>query len=64
MSDTLKDLKNLLEGAKILEVRNSGRKESICEFLCEKDKQKYSFTLFATNLGAWVENRQDAHGNY
>jgi hypothetical protein len=57
----LKELKDLLEKAKIIAVNSSSRRESICEFVCERGEHKYSFTLFATDLGTWIENKQ---GNF
>jgi hypothetical protein len=62
MDATVQQLKELLEGSKILEVRESNLRESICDFLLEKNNHKYSFTLCATELGAWVENQKDSEG--
>ena len=47
-------LKELLEGAIVLEIRDGANRESIVEFFVEKKNRKYSFTLYATDLGAWI----------
>ena len=64
MSDAYEELKKLFEGARVLEVQKSDRKESICKFFVEKNKRKYSFVLFCTNLGYWTEERKDNIGRF
>lgn len=55
-------LKSLLEGNRIISVSESKSPESICGFCVEShDKQKTSFTLYATDLGYWVGDL--AHDN-
>jgi len=58
------ELKELLEGARVLEIKESSRRESICEFFVEKNERKYSFTLFCTDLGYWIEDRKDDKSNF
>lgn len=62
--ENLAQLKDLLEGAKINEIKKSDAHESICEMFVEKDKKKYSFTLFATDLGWGVSDVKRKDGEY
>ena len=64
MGETLLQLKKLFEGAKVFEIRDGNRAESVCDFLLEKNNHKYSFTLFANDLGVWVENQKDSEGTH
>lgn len=64
MDDSYEELKKLFEGARVLEVQKSDRKESICKFFVEKNKLKYSFVLFCTDLGYWVEEKKDDIGRF
>ena len=52
-------LKELLEGAIVLEIRDGANRESIVEFFVEKKNRKYSFTLYATDLKAWIGDEKD-----
>ena len=56
MTEVVTNLKALLEGKRVLSVKESSQRESICEIEVEEGKVKSSFTLYATDLGAWVGN--------
>ena len=58
------ELKELLEGSTILELKEGTGREDICEFFVKKGNNKYSFTLLATDLGYWVENRKNQNGSF
>lgn len=52
-------LKELLEGATVLEVKESDKLESICELKVCKNDKRYSFTLYGNDLGVWVGNHKN-----
>ena len=62
--DELKELRELLVGAYVLEVNDAGRDESLCEFVVRRDGKKYSFILFATDLGHWVSDLKTHDGHF
>jgi hypothetical protein len=64
MDSELMRLKELLEGKKVLEIKESSQRESICDFVVEGSKGTSSFTLYATDLGAWVGNIQESNSGY
>jgi hypothetical protein len=64
MSQSTEHLRNLLVGAKVLEIKDTDSQESMCELYVEKDGKKYSFTLFATDLGWWIADVKDFNGDF
>ena len=62
--ENLAQLKDLLEGAKVNEIKKSDAHESICEMVVEKNGIKSSFILFATDLGWWVSDIKRKDGGY
>lgn len=64
LSDSLKQLKELLEGAKVLEIKKNDSPESLCELTVEKDGKKYSFVLKATDLGWWTSDVKSQNGEF
>lgn len=63
-AESLKQLKELLEGAKVLEVRENTSPESLCDLYVEKNRKKYSFTLKATDLGWWSSDVKSQNGKF
>ena len=64
ISEEIKQLKELLEGAKVLEVRETDAHESLCDLFVEKKGKKYSFTIGATDLGWWTSNLRSPNGDF
>lgn len=60
----IEQLKELLEGATVISVEDAKQRESICRITAEKDGKRYSFTLFATDLGAWVADSVTSEGTF
>jgi magnesium-transporting ATPase (P-type) len=58
-------LKLLLEGKKVISINETKQRDSICEFVVEgENKFKSKFTLFCTDLGAWISNERDDNDNF
>jgi len=60
MNKNLDELKELFEGAIILEIKESSKHESIFDFFVEKNNVKYSFTLSEYEIG----ERKDDKDNF
>ena len=60
MNKNLNELKELFEGATILEIKESSKHETIFDFFVEKNNVKYSFTLSEYEVGG----RKNDKGNF
>lgn len=60
----IEELKELLEGSKVIAINDTGKRESICEFVVNKNKKRYSFTLYSNDLGVWVGDHKDILDTY
>lgn len=59
-----KQLKELLDGSKIVAINDTDSRNSICEFVVNKNKKRYSFTLYSNDLGVWIGNHKHALDSY
>jgi hypothetical protein len=55
-------LKELLQGAKVLEINSSDNPESVFELVVDRNGSKCSVTLFANDLGWWVSGIKKQDG--
>jgi len=62
--EEVEKLRGLMKGAYIEDVEFSGRDESLCDFVLRRDGKKYSFTLFATDLGFWTGSLKNFKGHH